>query len=687
MDAFSKIQLSAKVKIILVATVITKILLMLIFSSGYKDLLFIPFIDLFLEQGGNPWQNVFINSLGLEFPYPPAMLYLLSVFLWPLKTLGVTSPIAVDFMFGLPSLISDLFLFYALTRFFPWHKKELYIFYFVSPIILFSIYMHGQLDLIPTALIFAMLLLLNKKKFLYAAFILGIAMSTKFHTVAILPLIVIYLFNKYKYREVLYFLLIPTATYFIFIIPYVGSIGYQSIVMNNEKQLLLFNTYFSMGSLRVYLPILAAIIVYLRFYTFHKINKDLLFSVCGTLFSIFLLLILPSPGWFVWIVPFFAVFYIRYFRGYKHYFYSFALTMSYLIYFLFFHQYDYAPLTFLGHDVALTYDGSNIVYANIAFTVLEAVLLMSIIYFYQCGIKSNQIYLLEESLVLGIGGDSGSGKTTLLTSLNKLFGKELLKLEGDGYHRWERGSENWKEVTHLNPKANALDLQAEQIDLLKKRSSIKRSEYDHETGTFTLEKSVQSKNFIVIAGLHPFYLPKMRKVIDLKIYLDLDEELRVFWKVKRDVSHRGKDLQQVLDSIHQREADAEKYIRPQKKFADLIIKYFPQQKLDNISDQIPALGLTILLDASIPLGRLLQALDNVSAPFSWDYSEDLQFQELTINDESFHLDFDRLTEDNIVNASELAEDLHWDTGYAGLLQFIILFIVSEKIKERSLNYG
>ena len=137
--------------------------------------------------------------------------------------------------------------------------------------------------------------------------------------------------------------------------------------------------------------------------------------------------------------------------------------------------------------------------------------------FYKYGIKSNSIYKKQTNLSIGIGGDSGVGKSTLVKNLKDILGDKLLQIEGDGEHKWERGDQNWNKFTHLDPKANHIHKQAEAIYDLKHNQAIYRSEYDHSTGKFTKPQKIEPKEFIVIAGLHPFYLPKLRKNIDLKI--------------------------------------------------------------------------------------------------------------------------------------------------------------------------
>lgn len=678
---------SNKFKLFFSLTLMAKILLLVVFSSGYQDDLFIPFVMEYLSQGGNPWEYPSITKEA--FPYPPLMLYILSIFLSPIQYFS-DSAVLESLLFGLPLLLSDLLITVILIKLFIWHKTEIFVFYFASPIILFSTYMHGQLDIIPTAILFSSIFLLSKKYYLYAAILAGLAISTKFHTVAALPLMAIYLINQAKYKEAGYIIFIPLLMYTGFALPYINeaaSAGYNQLVIQNEKQNMIFDSFLMIGNVKIYLPLLMAAIIYFRFSAYRKINTDLLYAATGALFSVFLLLIEPSPAWFVWMTPFFTIFYIRYFDGLQHYLLHFSLASLYLIYYLFFHEYDYTKLAFLGEEITILSPEFTLPIGNIIFTGLQAALLATIYQFYKHGIQSNDTYTMEKAFILGIGGDSGAGKTTLISYLKSMFDDKILELEGDSDHKWERGNEKWQDYTHLDPKANALHKQAEQVILLKNRKSIQRSDYDHSTGKFTSADRIRPKDFIVLAGLHPFYLPKMRKVIDLKIFLDLDERLRTSWKIERDKKHRGYTEEQILESLAKRKKDSEKYIHPQKQFSDVVISLFPSNDNDFEGHQYKGdLGLSLALNASIPLDHVIHAFQSHGCDISWDYSQDLKTQYIIFNKEPSNLDINWYVATYIKNHSELVDQPKWQSGYAGIIQFLILFAMSEIMQDRALKH-
>ena len=676
---------STKSKVFFGVAIALKLVLICLFSSGYQDQLFVPFILQYIELGGNPWEYPNVSSEA--FPYPPLMLYILSLCLYPVQHLDPHS-LWLNLFYGLPLLLADLLIAGILIRLFIWNKTEIFIFYFVSPIILFSTYMHGQLDILPTSILFLSIFLLAKRYYLYAAIAAGLAISTKFHTVAALPLMAIFLFSKGKYKETAQMIFIPLFIYGCFTYPYMSAgEGYNNLVLHNEKQNMIFDSFVAIGDVHIYLPILMAAIIYLRFSAYRKVNTDLLYAATGALFSIFLLFIVPSPGWFVWMTPFFTIFFIRYFDGVQHYLLHTSLVGLYLLYYLFFHEYDHVKLYLHGISVLQDTPDFTLPLGNIIYTALQAVLMATIYLFYKNGIKSNDVYTMEQAFVLGIGGDSGAGKTTLIGYLKGMFGDHLLQLEGDGDHKWERGHDSWQEFTHLDPKANLLHRQAEQVGLLKNRKTIQRSDYDHDTGKFTDADKIRPKDFIVLAGLHPFYLPKMRKVIDLKIFLDLDERLRTSWKIERDKKYRGYSEEQVIASLEKREADSQKYIRPQKQFSDLIIQLFPtdENKFEGHIYKGP-LGLSIAMNANIPLDKVINSFQQNGCDISWDYSEDLTTQFVRFNQEPMDLDIDWYIESYITNSSELVEHPNWQPGYAGIIQFLTIFAISEIMQDRALRH-
>lgn len=173
-----------------------------------------------------------------------------------------------------------------------------------------------------------------------------------------------------------------------------------------------------------------------------------------------------------------------------------------------------------------------------------------------------------------VSGSSGVGKTTVSKIIESVLGSnQCVCLSGDDLHLWERTDPMWKIKTHLNPESNNLDLGYEQIVNLLNGNSIQRRMYNHDTGKFDSEVKIEAKSYLVYEGLHALYHENTNKLAHLKIFVDTDESLKTEWKTKRDVKKRGYTEKQVLDTMQRRKGDESRYITPQKKNADVVVKF------------------------------------------------------------------------------------------------------------------
>ena len=184
--------------------------------------------------------------------------------------------------------------------------------------------------------------------------------------------------------------------------------------------------------------------------------------------------------------------------------------------------------------------------------------------------------LLKENVIISVGGDSAAGKTTFCAGLKEYLSGlpsklDVLILECDRYHKWERGSKEWQQYTHLHPEANQLDKMKDDIIQLKANNQIQQVDYDHHSGKFTSAHIIHPSSVVLVCGLHSLFDSTLNYVSDLKIYLDPDEQLQKEWKIQRDQKERGYSRQQVLASIDARQEDRDKYIKPQKMNADMIV--------------------------------------------------------------------------------------------------------------------
>jgi phosphoribulokinase len=177
-------------------------------------------------------------------------------------------------------------------------------------------------------------------------------------------------------------------------------------------------------------------------------------------------------------------------------------------------------------------------------------------------------------IILGVVGDSAAGKTTITRGLVRVLGEEhVAHICTDDYHRFDRRQRAEYGITPLHPECNYLDLIAQHLTHLRDGEAILKPVYQDHDGTFGPPVYVEPERFTLIEGLLGYYLPEMCDVYDVRVFLNPPEELRRRWKVQRDCSRRGYTTDQVLAELDRREPDSEAFIRPQRRYADMLVSF------------------------------------------------------------------------------------------------------------------
>jgi len=186
----------------------------------------------------------------------------------------------------------------------------------------------------------------------------------------------------------------------------------------------------------------------------------------------------------------------------------------------------------------------------------------------------------RQVIMVGIAGDSASGKATFGEGIQQILGNEnVTPLSLDHYHSLDRLERRKKGITPLDPRCNHLRLIAEHTKKLKRGETIQRPTYNHSNGTFGPPEAVTPKRVVVMTGLLPFMEEEMRELFDFKIFLDPHEELKLKWKMDRDTAKRGYTAHQLNAEVQARKRDFERFVKPQKSYADLIVRFYPAMSL------------------------------------------------------------------------------------------------------------
>jgi phosphoribulokinase len=188
---------------------------------------------------------------------------------------------------------------------------------------------------------------------------------------------------------------------------------------------------------------------------------------------------------------------------------------------------------------------------------------------------------MPRPVLLGVVGDSAAGKTTITRGLVRLLGEEhVTHIAADDYHRYDRRQRAERAITPLHPECNYLDVMEQDLAHVRAGRAILKPVYRHSDGTFQAPVYVEPRQFTVVEGLLGFHTGELRDAFDVRVFLAPPEDLRRQWKVQRDCSRRGYTSDQVLEELDRREVDSETYIRPQQRWADIVVSFLPGTRGD-----------------------------------------------------------------------------------------------------------
>ena len=182
---------------------------------------------------------------------------------------------------------------------------------------------------------------------------------------------------------------------------------------------------------------------------------------------------------------------------------------------------------------------------------------------------------MDNILVIGIAGGTGSGKTTLMKNLIDKYADHITVLSHDNYYK-RHDDMTYEERCQLNydePAALETDLMARHLDCLRRGESIACPVYDftvHNRSDETI--TIVPKKVIIVEGILIFENQPLRELMDIRIFVDTDADVRLCRRIKRDVNKRGRTLESVLTQYQQTVKPMhERYVEPSKKYADIVV--------------------------------------------------------------------------------------------------------------------
>ncbi len=180
------------------------------------------------------------------------------------------------------------------------------------------------------------------------------------------------------------------------------------------------------------------------------------------------------------------------------------------------------------------------------------------------------------TLVIGIAGGTGSGKTTIARKIEAAVPSDKVnRLEHDSYYR-DRSDLSYDERSRLNfdhPSSLETSLMVEHVRKLRNREPVEVPAYDFTTHRRRPETHhLEAKDILIVEGILVLAEKELRELMDIKLFVDTDADIRAFRRIRRDIEQRGRSFESIREQYYETVRPMHmQFVEPSKRWADLII--------------------------------------------------------------------------------------------------------------------
>ncbi len=190
--------------------------------------------------------------------------------------------------------------------------------------------------------------------------------------------------------------------------------------------------------------------------------------------------------------------------------------------------------------------------------------------------RQRGIAVKKKPVVIGITGGSGSGKTSVTKKIHEVFeGHSVVVIEQDDYYKDQSHLvfEERLQTNYDHPLAFDTDLLIEHIEQLINRQGIEKPTYDYTLHTRSEETVfVDSQDVIILEGILVLEDERLRDLMDIKLFVDTDSDIRIIRRIQRDIHDRGRTVDSVIEQyLSVVRPMHNQFIEPTKKYANIII--------------------------------------------------------------------------------------------------------------------